>query len=98
MASRNVPFPYFPTPPNTYDPRFFYEFLRSFSLYMSAVQNPGEGRNTTIVLTDLQNNDQGLAPGTVFQINGALRVAVLHSAYIPGVQASTAVGAVTVTT
>lgn len=98
MSSRNVPFPYFPTPPNTYDPRYFYDFLRAFSLYMNAVQNPGEGRNTTIVLTDLQSNDQGLEPGTIFAVNGALRVAVLHRAYLAGNQATGSVGTVTVTT
>lgn len=98
MASRNVPLPYFPMPPRTYDPRFFYEFLRAFSVYMTAMQNPGEGRNTFIVLTALQDNDYGLEPGAVFQVDGALRIALEDMAYTVGLGAAGAVGSVTVTT
>jgi hypothetical protein len=49
------------------------------------------------VLTNLASNDFGLEPGTIFQVNGALRVSVLYSPYVAGLSASASVGSVTVT-
>ncbi|MGC4008867.1 MAG: hypothetical protein QM805_07750 [Pseudomonas sp.] len=52
---------------------------------MGQMQNPGEARATTIVLTDLQSgNDLGLEPGTVFEVNGFLKVSMLNAPNITG--------------
>lgn len=93
--SRNLVLPRFPNPPQQYDPRYFADFLRVFALYQLQMQNPGEGRNTTIVLTGLQTTDQGLEPGTIFSANGVLRVALLNRPYVGGVAATGGVGQIT---
>lgn len=93
--SRNLVFPRFPNPPQQYDARYFTDFLRAFATYQQQMQNPGEGRNTTIVLTNLQSNDQGLEPGTIFQVDGALRISILSRPYVGGVQAVGGVGQIT---
>lgn len=98
MASRSVPFPLFPNPPQQYDQRFFNEFIRSFLIYMNNIQNPGEGRNTTVVLTALKSSDQGLAPGAVFQNDGILRVSLINQPYLAPVTCAGQLGAVSVVT
>jgi hypothetical protein len=96
MGSRNLPLPYFPNPPANYSQAFFAEFLRAFSTYMAQAQNPGEGRATFMVFTDLSTNDAGLEPGTVFQVNGVLRVSLPNTPYPAGNSMSVSVGSVTV--
>jgi hypothetical protein len=51
--SRNLTIPYFPNPPETYNQQYLSEVIRAFSLYVQQIQNPGEGRNTFTVFTDL---------------------------------------------
>jgi hypothetical protein len=96
MTSRNIPLPYFPTPPKEYDQRFFAEFLRAFSLYMEAARNPGEGRATFMVLTALQTDDQGLEPGALFQQNGFVKVSILNTPHVGGQSLTASVGTVSV--
>ena len=61
------------------------------------MQNPGEGRNTFTVFTDLQTDDSGLEAGAVFSHGGQLRVPVTYSPYVRGSQATGSVGTTTVT-
>jgi len=61
------------------------------------MQNPGEGRNTFTVFTNLQTDDSGLEVGAVFEHNGQLRVPLDYSPYVRGSQATGTVGTVTVT-
>jgi len=61
--SRNLVLPYFPVPPQSYDQKYIAEVVRSFSVYLLQMQNPGEGRNTELVLTNLQTDDSGLENG-----------------------------------
>lgn len=96
MDYRTV-FPTFSRPPAEYDQRYFADLTRALDALVVAIRNPGEGRQTTIVLTNLQNNDYGLEPGTIFEVNGALRVSVLYSSYVGGVGSTGSVGTVTVT-
>jgi hypothetical protein len=51
--SRNLVRPFFPEPPREYSNRYFSELVRSFSTYLVNMQNPGEGRNTFGVFTNL---------------------------------------------
>lgn len=96
MASRNVALPRFPNPPREYDPRYFADLIRAFATYQFQIQNPGEGRNTTVVLTDLQVGDYGLEPGTVFRdALGFLKVALPDIANVTGVSATGGVGQIT---
>ena len=96
--SRNLVRPYFPVPPQGYDQGYFAEVIRSFSVYLEQQQNPGEGRNTFIVLTDLKENDQGLEPGALFQQNGFVKITQANVPHPGGVSSTGAVGTVTVTT
>ena len=91
--SRNTPIPFFPTPPEEYTPSYFSEISRSFTVYVNQIHNPGLGRNTTTVFTDIQSgNDQG------FEIGGIVHIAVADILYLKGVAATGAVGSVTVVT
>lgn len=95
MDRRLIP-PIFSRPPATYDQLYFSDLVRGLISFVTFVQAVGEGRQTTIVLTNLASNDYGLEPGTVFQVDGVLRVPVPYSPYVAGVSASGGVGSVTV--
>ncbi len=53
MSTRGVPAPYFPSPPQGYDPTYFSEVVRSFSLYIQQTQNPGTAVFNTLNLLNL---------------------------------------------
>lgn len=94
--SRNLVAPRFPNPPQIYDPRYFADLVRAFALYQQQVLNPGLGRNTTTVFTNLQTNDQGLETGTVFRDgNGFLKVAMANAPNVGGLSATGGVGQIT---
>lgn len=97
MDYRTV-FPTFPRPPTEYDQRFFFDLVRSLENLVVAIRSAGEGRQTTIVLTNLQTNDVGLEEGTIFEVSGALRVSKLNLPYVGGVSSTGGVGTVSVTT
>ena len=93
-----LPFPTFPKAAPEYDQQNLDALVRALDALVRVIRTPGEGRQTTIVLTNLQSNDYGLEPGTIFEVNGALRVSVLYSPYVAGLSATGSVGSVTVTT
>jgi len=90
-------FPTLPKPPLEYEQRYFEDLTRSLYNLMSVLRTAGEGRQTTIVLTNLANDDVGREPGTVFEVGGRLYVSVLYSSFVAGVSGTGSVGAVTVT-
>lgn len=96
--SRNLTLPYFPVPPKEYDQMYFAEVLRAYSTYLLGIQNPGEGRNTFTVFTNLQQNDYQLEEGATFQVDGVLRVVILNKPHPAGVSSTGSVGEVTVST
>lgn len=96
--SRNLVQPFFPVAPSEYSSRYFDEIVRAFSVFLQQQQNPGEGRNTFIVFTDLQNDDVGLEPGSVFNAGGFLKVAQVNTPHVRGSAALGFVGQVTVVT
>ena len=79
-----------------YQPRYFAEVIRAFSVYLEQARNPGEGRNTFMVFTNLQSDDVGLEPGGVFEVDGFLKVARPGYPHPPGVAAVASVGTVAV--
>tara|TARA_R100000234_G_C4994829_1_gene177318 strand:+ start:1553 stop:1852 length:300 start_codon:yes stop_codon:yes gene_type:complete len=97
--SRNLVLPFFPVPPEQYDQQYMEEIVRSFSVYLTQMQNPGEGRHTELVLTNLQLNDQGLEIGSIFKVGttGNLRIVVADVPHVRGNSATGSVGSVTVT-
>ena len=44
--SRNLVLPFFAVPPKEYSQEYMTEMVRSFSVYLTQMQNPGEGRHT----------------------------------------------------
>lgn len=95
---RRLSFPVFGNPPNNYAREFFDDQTRKLNQLVTLMRSPGEGRNTTIVLTNLQSNDYGLEPGSIFAVNGALRVSVPNIPYPAGLSVRGLVGGVSVTT
>ena len=95
--SRNLVRPFFPIPPKEYSQQYFDEVIRSFSVYLDQMQNPGEGRHTRLVLTALPNSDQGLETGSLFERNGFVKITIADQPNLLGVLATGAVGSVTVT-
>ena len=96
--SRNLTLPYFAVPPGEYNQQYFAELVRSFSVYLTNQQNPGEGRNTQLVLTNLQTDDSGLETGALFQQGGFVKIALINSPHVRGSAGTGTVGTVTVTT
>lgn len=72
--SRNLPLPYLPVPPAEYDQRYFAELVQSIAIYMQQERNPGEGRFTKVVLTDLPTSATGLESGTLWNDSGTVKV------------------------
>ena len=91
-------FPTFPRPPDEYGPRYFQDLARSLEALVAAIRTPGEGRQTTIVLTNLPSSDVGLEVGSVFEIGGVLHISKANQPYIEGVSSTGRAGQVTVTT
>ncbi len=97
--SRSTPIPYFPVPPQTYEHQYMAELVRAIALYAQQSTNPGEGRNTFTVFTNLQSgSDAGLETGAVFHVDGVLKVVVSRLPHVSGLSGTAAVGTVTVST
>jgi len=76
------------------------QVVLSFSLYLEQMQNPGQGRNTRLVLTDLPLSDQGLEVGSLFQYRDAsgafVKITVADQTNLLGLSANGNSGGVTV--
>lgn len=51
-----APVPYFPTPPQAYDQRYFDQVVRAFSVFAQQMTNPGAERATSLTLTTATGN------------------------------------------
>lgn len=96
--SRNLIVPYFPEAPQDYDQSHMSQLIRAFALFAAQVANPGEGRNTFTVFTNLQENDFGLEIGAVYRHGNELRIVLANISAPAGVSSTGGVGSVTVTT
>ena len=102
--SRKLVLPFFPVAPQQYDPTFMSEVIRAFSVFLDQYQNPGDARNTTLTLTNLQTDDLGLEVGSVFEYRdvsgmmGNLKIVTADRSHTRGNSATGAVGSVTITT
>ena len=100
--SRNLIKPFFPRAPEAYNQEYMEQVVQSFAVYLEQMQNPGAGRNTGIVLTALQTDDQGLEQGELFQyrdaagVMGQVKVTIADQPNLRGNAVTGAVGAVTV--
>lgn len=96
--SRNLAIPYFPNAPQEYNQQYISEVVRAFSIYVQQVQNPGEGRNTFSVFTNLQTDDFELELGAIFNHGGYVKITQQNTPHVRGSSGTGAVGSVTVTT
>lgn len=96
--SSPVNIPFFPDPPREYNQAYMAQVIRSFALFAQQVRNPGEGRNTFIVLTNLQQNDFGLEVGAVYRNGNQLFITTLDTAAVSGLTTTGSVGSVSITT
>lgn len=90
--------PFFPNPPRDYNQQYMDEIVKAFSIYVTRINTPGEGRNTFTVFTNLQTDDFNLETGAIFNHNGFVKISQLDSPHTRGVSGTSAVGSVTVTT
>lgn len=95
---RRLIFPQFQKARGEYTRDYFDNMVNMLNVLMTALRNPGEGRQSTLVLTNLSNNDVGLEPGSLFEVNGVVYISVLYKSFVSGVAATGAVGTVSVTT
>jgi hypothetical protein len=59
--SRNVPIPFFPSPPQEYSQQYFAQLVRNFSVFAEQSRVPGPERATSLTLTtDTGNVDTGI--------------------------------------
>ena len=73
--SRGLVLPNFPNAPSEYDKQYQAEVVRAFSAFLQQVNNPGPWRATSLTITNLQTNATGLEDGTLFQVDGFVKVA-----------------------
>lgn len=90
------PVPHFNTPPKEYDRRHFAEFVRSFSQYARAMQNPGEGRHTRLVMTNMPTDDVNVEPGMLYRHGNVVMISLASIAAVAGSAMTISAGSVTV--
>mgnify|MGYP003132504899 FL=1 len=113
MADNPLPKPYFPVPPNQYDPAYFREMVKMFSVFLQQASNPSkitvDGLNLKPFgangVQSFANNASaisgGLLPGDVYAGNfGDLRVVISPDVIVAntGVEGIMSVGNATVST
>jgi len=73
MSRKLVP-PQFSLAPQEYDVNYFNDMVRSLSVLITQLQNPGELRGTKITLTDLPTSETGLETGALYNDNGSVKI------------------------
>ena len=98
MSTRNLPAPFFPYPPDSYDQNYFSDIVRSFSLYIEQQRNPGEARATKMTFTNLPSgNDTTLENGALFEVDGVVKISKVNRPHCASNSATSGLGLVTVT-
>jgi len=94
---RRLSLPAFGRAPATYDPAYFYDMVRMLNSMTTSLNSPGAGRQSSLVVTALQQDDYALEPGEFFQVDGVVRVPVQSRPYVRGIYATGSIGTATVT-
>jgi|5_EtaG_2_1085323.scaffolds.fasta_scaffold110080_1 hypothetical protein len=95
--ARILPPPQFPVAPKEYDQEYLASVVRTFSVFLQQFLSPGEGRNTNLTLTTLQQDGFGLETGALFQRDGFVKIVTIDHSDVRGLSATGGVGSVTVT-
>jgi hypothetical protein len=73
-VTSRLPTPFFPSPPAEYSQQYFSQLVRSFAVFAEQVRNPGPVQASSLVLPTLPTSATGLAPGTVWNDAGTLKI------------------------
>jgi hypothetical protein len=92
----SAPAPFFPTPPEEYNRQYMAQVIRAFAVFVQQVNNPGDAIFTTLRLTNLPTNDQGLPTGALFQHDGFVKITQENTPHVAGVSGTSVLGTVTV--
>lgn len=95
MDRRNA-LPIFPDAPREYSITWGSGLVRALDQMAQILRNPGEGRNTKHVLTNMPTSDYGLEPGTLFRQGNQVFISTLDRPIPAGLKATGQVGTVTV--
>lgn len=95
---RKAPLPIYPDAPGEYNPRWAAGLIRALDQLNSLLRNPGEGRMTKLVVTNMPTSDYGLEAGTLFRQGNQVFISLLDRPIPSGLSATGSVGTVTVTT
>ena len=95
--ARLLPPPQFPVAPAEYKKEYADSIVSTFSVFLQQFLSPGEGRNTNLTLTALQEDAFGLETGALFQQDGFVKIVTINRSHPRGVSATGNVGSVTVT-
>lgn len=90
--------PPFQVAPKEYSQSYLNNLINMLNIAFTSIRSPGEGRQSTIVITNMPSGGYNLEPGTLYQIKGVVYVALSDTPYLQGVSATGRVGSVTVTT
>jgi len=94
--STNAPVPYFAAPPSTYSQEYLNQIVRAFAVFAQQVNNPGDAVYSSLRLTNLPTNNQGLPTGALFQHDGFVKITQANVANVAGVSGTSGIGTVTV--
>ena len=94
--SRRIAFPLFGSAEARYNQYQEMQKQQSYNLLVRALKSAGEQRATNIVLTNLQEGDSGLEPGSLYTIGNRVFISQLDLAFPAGISMTSSVGSVTV--
>ena len=96
MSSRNLASPRLPLPIGDVDQTYIVDLVRALDFFIQQSDNPGEGRNTKLVFTDMPTSDVGLEAGTLYRFGNDVKVSLLNIAGVDGSSGTATLGSVTV--
>tara|TARA_Y100000114_G_C11743624_1_gene320378 strand:+ start:1308 stop:1607 length:300 start_codon:yes stop_codon:yes gene_type:complete len=96
MSSRNLASPRLPLPIGDVDQTYIVDLVRALDFFIQQSDNPGEGRNTKLVFTDMPTSDVGLEAGTLYRFGNDVKISLINIAGVDGSSITATLGNVTV--
>tara|TARA_R100000234_G_C4902654_1_gene136316 strand:- start:256 stop:555 length:300 start_codon:yes stop_codon:yes gene_type:complete len=96
MSSRNLVSPRLPLPIGEVDQTYVVDLVRALDLFIEQSNNPGEGRNTKLVFTNMPTSDVGLEVGTLYRQGNDVKISLINIAGVDGSSGTATLGNVTV--
>ena len=96
MSSRDLASPRLPLPIGEVDQTYIIDLVRALDFFIQQSDNPGEGRNTKLVFTDMPTSDVGLEAGTLYRFGNDVKISLINIAGVDGSSITATLGNVTV--